>query len=274
MPSAHTMTPGRILNELLAFHPEAWSLFGEASHRQALAAQSAAAAGQEFTAAQAVRVAYEELRHRLDPRGRRPMHFGSGLGLLAAMGAILAVLDGIELITVLTERMAVLASIAAVAVWLTAAWVAALATREGRRALVAAIIAGAIALSLLLVSLHGLPRLSGWLAVWAGVGVGVLSTVLITMLTTGAAVLIARMEPASVFLARRRWQHARSAYEAAARLQLTDTEAATVAMQSWLSLVCAYTTAVAGEGGEQVVHDTLALASALQEAGRQRLGSP
>ena len=133
MPSAHTTTPPRILSDLLASHPEAPSLLAEASHRQALAAQSAAAASQAFETEQAARVRCEELRHRLDPRGRRPMHFGTGLVLLAAMGAILAVLDGVELITVLTPKTAIPTAIAATAVWLTGAWLAALATRERRR---------------------------------------------------------------------------------------------------------------------------------------------
>jgi hypothetical protein len=274
VPYAHTMTPARILSELLASHPEAPSLLAEASHRQTLAAQSEAAAGRAFAAAQAARVCYEELRHRLDPRGHRSMHFGSGFALLAAMGAILAVLDGIELITVLPAKMAIPATIAAMAVWLTGAWLAALATREGNRTLVAAIIAGAITLSLLLAALHGLPTLSGWPAVWTGVAVGVLSAVLITALTAGAAVLIARMEPATVFLARRRWQHAHSAHEVAAKLQSADAEAASVAKQSWLGLVRTHAAVVAGDGSEQVVQDTLTLASALQEVHRPSLDPP
>lgn len=274
MQSAHATTPVQILSDLLASHPEAPSLLAEASHRQGLAAQSAAAADRAFAAAQAVRVGYEELRHRLDPRGYRPLHFGSGLVLLAAMGGILAVLDGIELMTVVPPEMAVPATIAAIAVWLTGAWLAALAAREGRRALVAATIAGAIALSLLLAALHGLPLLSGLLAVWADVGVGVLSAVLITVLTAGAAVLIARMEPASVFLSRRRWQRARSSHQAAARLQHADAEAASVAKQSWLALVRTYATVVTGEGGEQAVHDILALASVLQDARQPSLDPP
>src|SRR5262245_4810398 len=171
------MTPARILRDLLASHPEAQSLLAEASHRQALAAQSAAASGQAFAAAQAARAGYEALRHRLDPRGYRPLHFGCGLVLLAAMGVILAVLDVIELRTVLSPEMAVPATLGDIAVWLASAWLAALAAREGRRALVAAIIAAAIALSLLLAALHGVPLLPGLLAIWANVGVGVLSAV-------------------------------------------------------------------------------------------------
>ena len=273
MPSAHTMTPVRILRDLLASHPEAQSLLAEASHRQALAAQSAAASGQAFAAAQAARAGYEALRHRLDPRGHRPLHFGSGLVLLAAMGVILAVLDVIELRTVLSPEMAVPATMGDIAVWLAGAWLAALAAREGRRALVAAIIAGAIALSLLLAALHGVPLLSGLLAIWANVGIGVLSAVLITVLAAGAAVLIARMEPASVFFTRRRWQRSRSSQEAAARLQRADAEVASVAKQSWLALVRTYATIVTGEGGEQNVHDTLALATVLQDA-RQPSSDP
>jgi len=274
VPSAHTMTPVRVLSDLLASHPEAQSLLAEASHRQALAAQSAAASRQAFAAAQAARACYEALRHRLDPRRHRPLHFGSGIVLLAAMGVLLAVLDGIELKTVLSPGMTVPATMAAIAVWLTGAWLAALATREGRRALVAATVAGAIALSLLLAALHGVPLLSGLLAIWANVGVGVLSAVLITVLTAGAAVLIARMEPASVFLARRRWQRVRSSHEAAVRLHCADTEAASVAKQSWLALVRTYTTVVTGEGGEQTVHDTLALASVLQDARQPSIDPP
>jgi hypothetical protein len=82
------------------------------------------------------------------------------------------------------------------------------------------------------------------------------------------------MEPASVFVARRRWRRARSNCEAAARLQRADAEAAVVAKQCWLGLVRSYASAVAREASEQVVHDTLALASALQEARLSSLDPP
>ena len=157
MSSAHLPTPSRIVGEVLTYHPEAASLLGEASHRHALAAHSTATASQALYAAQATRVCYEELRHRLDPRYRRPVHFAAGLACLAGLGVGLAVLDGLELITVLAARMAVPITLAAVAVWLTGAWLAALAAREGRHGLLAGIIAGAVVMSLLLVTLHGLP---------------------------------------------------------------------------------------------------------------------
>ena len=64
------------------------------------------------------------------------------------MGTILATLDGVELITVLTPKKAIPATFAVTAVWLAGAWLAALAIRETRRTLVAAVIAGVIALSL------------------------------------------------------------------------------------------------------------------------------
>jgi len=273
VPSARTMSPVQILSELLTHDLEAPSLLAEASHRQTLAAQSSVAAGQAFTAEQAARVHHEALRRRLDARNCRPMDFGSGLLLVAALGTLVAVLDAIELMTVLPARIAAQANIAAMAVWLTGAWLTAVAAREGRRALVAIIIAGAIALSLLLVALHGLPALTGWPAVWANVGVGVLSAVFITVLTAGAAVLIARMEPASVFVARRRWQQTHRAYEAACSLRRSDAEAAAVAMQSWLGLVRGCAIAVAGEDSQQIVHDTLTLAAALQQACQTSLDS-
>jgi hypothetical protein len=273
VPPARTMSPAQILSDLLTHDPEAPSLLAEASHCQTLAAQSGAAAGQAFTVEQAARVHHEALRRRLDARNCRTLDFGSGLLLVAALGTLVAVLDGIELMTVLPTRIATQANIAAMAVWLTGAWLTAVAAREGRRALVAIVITGAIALSLLLVALHGLPALTGWPAVWANVGVGVLSAVFITVLTAGAAVLIARMEPASVFAARRRWRHAHHAYQAACSLRRSDAEAAVVAMQSWLSLVRGRAIAVAGEDSEQIVPDTLTLAAALQQVCQTGLDS-
>ena len=274
MPSAHPPVPSRILGELLASHPEAPSLLAEASHRQALAEHSAAMAGQAFGATQAARVCYEELRHRLDPRGRRPVHFGAGLVLLAVITAALALLNSVELVTALSETAVIPAALAATAVWLTGAWLAALASRDGRRALVAAIIAGGAALSVVLAALHGLATLSGWPPARAAIGGGVVSAGLIAVLAAGAAVLITRMEPASVCLTRRRWRRARSTHEAAARLQRGDAETASVVKQSWLGLVRTHVSAVASGDSEQLVRDTLALASALQEASRQRLDPP
>ena len=64
-------TPSQILSELLTGHPKAVSLQAEASHCRALALCSATKVSREFTAAQAARLDYDELRHRLEPRRRR-----------------------------------------------------------------------------------------------------------------------------------------------------------------------------------------------------------
>ncbi len=90
--SGQTPPRSQILDELLTSHPEAASLLAEASHCHALASSSAANVGQAFTAAQAARLSYEELRHRLDPRRRRTIHFGAGLILLIVLGGMGSVL--------------------------------------------------------------------------------------------------------------------------------------------------------------------------------------
>ncbi len=272
MSAAHMSTPSRIVGEVLTYHPEAASLLGEASHRRALAAHSTATASQALYAAQATRVCYEELRHRLDPRNRRPVHFGAGLAILAGLGAGLAVVDGLELITVLSARMAVPITVAAVAVWLTGAWLAALAAREGRRGLLAGIIAGAVVMSLLLVAIHGFMPFSNRSVPWGHIAVGALLAVLIGVLAVAATVVIARMEPASVFVARRRWQRAHTMSEAAVGLEQADAEAAAIAREAWLGLIRTQASTIAADSGTHVLQDTLTLASALQETSRVHSG--
>ena len=274
MSSVHMPTPSRIVGEVLTYHPEAASLLGEASHRRAVAAQSTATASQALYATQALRVCYEELRHRLDPRYRRPVHFGAGLAILAGLGVGLAVLDGLELMTVLAARMAVPITLAAVAVWLTSAWLAALAARESRRGLLAGIIAGAAVTGLLLVTLHGFMPFPDRPVPWGHLAVGVLMAVLIGVFVAAAAVVIARMEPASVFVARRHWQRARAISEAAVRLEQADAEAASIAREAWLGLVRTQASTIARDGDTHVLQDTLTLASALQETSPVRSGPP
>jgi hypothetical protein len=270
--------PARIMGDLLAGHPEAASLLGEARHCQALAACSAATAGQAFTAAQAARLCYEELRHRLDPRRRRPVNFGAGLGLLAGMGAALAVLDGVELGGLQAGMPTAPVVMAATAVWLTGAWLAALASRERRRVLVTAITVGAIGLGILLTALHCLNARPGgptpWGHVRVDIAVGVVAGVLLVVLAVGTAVLMACMEPASVLVARRRWLQARAEHQAAVRLEHADAEAASITGGAWLGLVRARACTVEGESSAQVVEESLALASALQQTGRPPLRAP
>jgi hypothetical protein len=273
----HTRTPSQILGELLAGHPEAASLQAEASHCQALARSSAANVGQEFIATQAARLSYEELRHRLDPRRHRTIHFGAGLILLTVLGAGLTMLDVIELSGLLGGLGSVLPALAATAVWLTGAWLAALASRERRWTLVLATIGGAILLGLLLATLHGFEPRPDWPAVSEHVRgswlFGVLVGVFILVLVVGAAVLMAHMECASLFLARRRWHRARAAHEAAVQTEQEDVEAASVAVEAWLGLVRTRASTAAGDG-EHLVHETVVLAVALLESGRPQLPPP
>jgi len=83
--SARSAMPPQILKELLSSHPEAASLLAEASRCRALARSSAASAAREFAAAQAARLGYEELWHRLDPHHRRTVPFGAGLVVLVVL---------------------------------------------------------------------------------------------------------------------------------------------------------------------------------------------
>jgi hypothetical protein len=270
--AGHAPAPSGIVASLLAAHPEAASLLAEASHRQALAERSAAAADQAFAAAQAARLSAEELRRRLDPRYSRPVHFAAGMAILAAFGLGLAMLNGIELAGALGERTIVPATVTTTALWLTGAWLVVLAKRDGRRAVSASLISAAVVLVLFLAVLHGLGTFSRRSAGWDHCGQGALLGLLIGFLAASAAVLIARMEPASVLLARRRWHQARAHHATADRLEHADSEAAAVAREAWLNLVRTHASTVGAEGGDCVVPDSVMLASALQELGRSRIG--
>jgi len=273
MQPENRQTPARILGELLLNHPEAASLLGTAAHWRSLAEWSAATARRKLAAAQAARLAYEELGHLLEPRRRHPVNFAAGLLLLLVLGLGLVMLDLIEL----GGLRSALAALAATAVWLTGAWLAAVAARQRRWTLVAAITGAALLLGLLLAALHGLGPHPGWPAAGARlrerIVFGTLIGGFILVLTAGAAVLMAHLEPASLFMARRRWRRAHTAHEAAVHLQLTDVEMASVARQAWLSLVRAQASTVAGDD-EQLVHETAALAAALLENGRPGFPAP
>ncbi|HEY2125615.1 MAG TPA: hypothetical protein VGH77_00360 [Streptosporangiaceae bacterium] len=60
---------------------------------------------------------------------------------------------------------------------------------------------------------------------------------LILALVAAAAAVIARTEPASLLLARRRWYRARHEYAAARSAQAADAEAAVIAVQGWQNLI-------------------------------------
>lgn len=262
--------PAKIIGELLTNHPEAASLLAEAGHCRALAVCSATVARLKSAAAQTARLAYEELRHRLEPRRSHPIHFAVGLFLLLVLGAGLAMLNLIELSGLLGAPRSVLPALAATAVWLTIAWLAAAAARQRRWALVAVIVGAALLLGLLLVALHGLALHPVRPAAGASTVFGGLTGAFIVVLTAGAAVLIAHMEPASLLVARRRWHRARAAHEEAVETERADAQAAAVTAQAWLGLARTRVTAIAA-GDERLVQDTVALAVVLLESARPQL---
>jgi hypothetical protein len=270
----HRPTPAKIIGELLINHPEAASLLGHASHCRALAVCSAVTTRLRFAAAQAARLGYEELRHRLEPRGRHPVHFGVGLLLVFVLSAGLAMLDLIELSGLLGRPKSVLPALAATAVWGTVAWLGAVAVRQRRWALLAAIGAAAVLLGLLLVALYGLGPHPGWPAAgWHSTDsmvFGALTGAFILVLTVGAGALAAYMEPASLLLARRHWHRARTAREEAAETERADVEAAAVAAEAWLGLVRTRVIAIAA-GDERLIQATVALAAVLVESSRPQL---
>lgn len=261
MVSRQARTPSGGIGELLAGHPEAQSLLAEAGHRTALARSSAADTRRTFAAAQHTRTEYEELRHRLDPRGRCSVNFLAGLLVLVLLGAGLTVLDDIEVGRVLNGTGTVLLALAAAAVWLTGAWLGALASRERRRPAVVALASAATLLGLLLAAVHALGQ--------QGPVFGVLVSVLVLAITAVAAVLMSRMESALVFAARSRWNRARSAHKAAVRVEQGDIEAMHVATKAWLSLVRSWVTEAAGDD-EDLADRIVLLAVALLEDGLPR----
>ena len=268
--SGHPRTPSQIIGEMLTGRPEAASLLAEASHCQALARASAAIVRRTFAAAQAARLGYEELLHRLDPRRRRTVNFGTGLLIIGLLGAGLTLLDAMEL----GGMWAVLPALAATAAWLTGAWLAALACRDRRWPLVLAAAVAALLVGLLLVGMHGLGPHPGWPTPHArareSLVLGLAVGMFILLLVVGAAVLMARMESASLFLARRRWHRARAEHEAAVKTAREDDEVAEVSTAAWLGLVRAYATGAAG-GDEHLVHEAVALGAALLDSGQPQL---
>ena len=270
----HEPTPATIIGELLTSHPEAASLLAEASHWRALAVCSAVFTRVKFTAAQAARLAYEELRHRLEPRRHHPVHFGVGLLLLLVVGAGLTILVIIELSGWLGGPGSALPALAATAVWLTVAWLAVLAVLRRRWALVTAVIGAADpARAAAGRPARPQPGGPGGADDHGSIVFGALTGAFILVLTAGAAVLMAHMESPSLLAARRRWHRARTAYEEAAATHQADTETAAVAMAAWLGLVSARVTEIAA-GNERLVLNTMSLAAVLVERSRPELPPP
>ena len=102
---------------------------------------------------------------------------------------------------------------------------------------------------------------------------GALTGAFILVLTAGAAVLMAHLEPASLLVARQRWYQARAAHEEAAETEQADAQAAAVAAESWLGLVRARVTAIAADENH-LVQATVAFAAALIGDGHPQLLPP
>jgi hypothetical protein len=262
-------TPAWIIGELLLNHPEAASLLARANHWRSLAVWSAANARRKFVAAQAARLAYEELGHLLEPRRRHLINLVVGLVLLVVLSAGLAILDLIEL----GGLRSVLAALAATAVWLTEAWLGAIAALQRRWTLVATIIGAGFMLGLLLVALHAVAPHPAWPDVGRRAVFGALIGAFILVLTAGAAALMAHLESASLLLARRRWYRARAAYEEAMEIVQADSQVATVAKESWLGLVRARVNTIAADD-DQLVQATVAWAAALVGNNHSQLSPP
>jgi hypothetical protein len=263
-------TPETIVGSLLNEHPEALVLLAEAGHCRALAACSAADAGFTFRAVQAARLGHEELRHRIDPRRRRPVNFGAGAISLLTLAAGLAVLDFVELSGLLDGLAALPPALAASVVWLTVGWLGALAGRKRRWGELTLIAMAAALLGLLLMTLFsftphpGLPAI-GEHAPGSTVA-GILFGVLILTLTAGAGILIASLEPPGLLPARRRWRRAQGVYDEAEATSRADQQADAIATHAWLGLVRVWATAIA-PGEEQLIAETAAFAAAMIESG-------
>jgi hypothetical protein len=230
---------------LLTGHPEARTLLSEASHWHGLAAHSAALAATASRAADLARLHYEELCHRLDPRGHRRTRYEVACALVAAIGLALAGLARIELapwIDVTGRPAGWLVATAMAALWLSGAWLAAFSGRL-RRVLLA-VAAGAV--TALLSGLVGtLPM--------------VLLAVLSGLLALVAAALLACTEPAALARGRRHWRRASRHRDAAAATAQSDAEAATISRESWLGLVRAATAVE----DEQVAREAIAVATGM-----------
>ncbi len=269
MPPDHRLTPARIIGELLLNHPEAASLLAAATRWRSLAVWSAANARQKFATAQAARLAYEELAYLLEPRRHHSINLVAGLLLLIMLSAGLVILDLIEL----GGMRSVPAALAATVVWLTAAWLDAIAVRHRRWTLVAAITAAGSVLGLLLVVLHAVGSHPAWPDVGGRAVFGALTGAFILVLAAGAAALMANLESASLLAARRRWYRARAAHEEATKIEQADSRAAAVAIQSWLGLVRARMTTIAADD-DYLAQATVAFAAALVGNGHPQLSSP
>lgn len=257
MGSTPARTPTQVLGSLLSRHPEAASLQAESSHARALARSSASAAAKALATQQAARLSYEELRHRVDPRGRRSVPWSAGAALVSVVAIGLTLLDLVELSGTMPQIEVLLVACAGAVAWLITSWTAAAAACEGRRPMLFATGALIVILATLLSALSGTIN-----APVLRISVGVF----ILALTTGTTVLMGRMESLALYAARRRLHRARASQAAAVGVELRDAENAAVTAESWIGLVRSSTAGLACS--EEEVAEAVKMALALLEAGR------
>jgi hypothetical protein len=271
VPGLPVQTPSQLVGDLLTRDPDAASILSEADHRRELADLSASEADQSSSAMQAARQRFDDLRHKLDPRGRRHVRVRAGFAALTLITVCLLILDVLEFRGTIGASATWPLALCATTIWLIAAWSGALAAREEHPALRNLIAVGAIVLGWLIAVMHALIPSHTIAARWHHIEVSVITIVLINALTIGASALIWRIEPSRVAEARAAWRQAQRGHRKAARQARRDTEAATVAAQAWFSLVRRHAIAAYADtdlDASQTVQAALAVAAALHQLGR------
>jgi hypothetical protein len=268
------LTAAGIVGDLLAHHPDAASLLSEASHRYALADESARVVLASGSSMLAARRRWDDLRHRIDPRGSRTLRFRPGLAALVLIAACLVILDVPTVRGALGANASVPLALCATATWLIAAWRGALASREQQRRLRVRIVLGTGALSGLLLMVHLLSSADRHATRWHHVAAAAVAVIFINALTAGASALIARLEPSVVADARANWLRARRSHAVAVRQERRDAEAASAAESAWLDLVRSHAARQAKtDAGHVVVLAKDVRTAALQALGRPALAS-
>lgn len=257
-----TQSPWQVVIDLLDRDPDAQSVLSEASHRDKLASESAQALGQLARDRRAARRRWEELRHWLDPRGRRSLRIAAGTAALALVGGGMLGLGVLEL-SGITGPPLMLAPCATV-IWLTTAWRAAQAERDGEQRRAGLIVAGSAGIGLLLAAGH---LLTGRPADDAHIAANLVESALIVALIVAARALITRTEPAVVAIARGDWRQAEREYCRATRQCQRDARLASAAVDAWLGLArrhaIEHQQSLAGDGDEEFVAAVVRAAAAL-----------
>jgi hypothetical protein len=270
MPGSPAQTPTQLVCDLLVRDPDAASLLSDADHWHRQAAQSAESARRSCREAHTARRRFEELRHKLDPRNRRPLHLSAGLAMLAAITPCLLILDQFELGEQPGQPGTTPLVLCATAMSLSTAWIAVTAIREGRPLSGTLIAAASVTLSVLMAAVHILLLPVGpsycHLATLSAI-----AALLINGLNAAAAVAISRTEPGTIAAARFRWHRVARLCQKDARLAEQDLATAASAERAWLLCVRMHVIRALPVTGhdddhERIMSTALEIAAALQRA--------